>query len=108
MAPPIEFLIDSSESIAELAAELNTLLNIELESESDTHYAYRALTLTLDLHELDPSIPQDSDGYRYQITINGIFGDEGQRTKWTQDWAHAIHQSLKSTQKYRLKRMDRR
>ena len=114
MAPSIDFIITAPTPLADFAAELTRLLNIELVPAVDNQYEYRALTLTLDLYQLDAAGYNAAgrdfaggapDEHHYHIAINGIFGTEEQRTKWTQDWAFNIHQTLKA-QKYRLRQVD--
>ncbi len=104
MAKPINILLDTDTPLADFAAELSQLLDIELLPSigTDKVYEFRAMTLMLGLRQLDA--PQAE--CRYLISINGIFGSEEQRTKWTEDWAYSILQTLKATQKYRLKRID--
>lgn len=107
MAKSIDFLIETEQPLADLAHELNALLDIDLQpaTNSAAHYAFRAMTLTLDLYAL-ASAPGDSDAtHRYRISINGIFGSEEQRKKWTEDWSFSILQTLKA-RNYRLKRVE--
>ena len=108
MAQSIDILLDSTQSLSELAQMLNKLLDIDLQhamADKKAYYAYRALTLTLDLVELSPTTEAGKDeAYRYHISINGIFGSELQRKKWTEDWSHSILQTLRAYG-YRLKRM---
>jgi len=110
MAKPIHILIDTNTNLLELAAELNRLLDIELlrSLAAPQFYEFRAMTLTFSLRELDTAQKNalDHADYRYLIAINGIFGSEEQRTKWTHDWSYSIMQTLKAEQKYRLKRVD--
>jgi hypothetical protein len=109
MAKPITFLVDAAEPLAELAGTLNHLLDIHLIPlpESGDHYAFRAMTLTLDLQEVQTDKAQlTPNQHRYQIIINGIFGSEEQRTKWTEDWAFGILQTLRETGRYRVRRAD--
>lgn len=108
MAKSVDFLIDADQSMVDFASELNTLLDIELQPavvDGKAYYAFRAMTLTLDLYELAPTTAGGKDeDYRYHISINGIFGSELQRKKWTTDWSHSIVQILKAHE-YRLKRV---
>lgn len=109
MARSVDFLIDADQPMADFANELNTLLDIELQPaivDGKAYYAFRAMTLTLDLYEVAGAtgVGKDED-YRYHVSINGIFGSELQRKKWTTDWSHSIVQTLKAHE-YRLKRVD--
>ena len=110
MAQSIDILLDTDQPIADLAPALNKLLDIDLqpaETNGKAYYAFRALTLTLDLYPFEPAQhkAKAEQNYRYHIAVNGIFGSEQQRTKWTEDWAFGIMQKLK-TQNYRFKRVD--
>lgn len=108
MAKSIDFLIETEQPLADLAHELNALLDIDLQpaaANGAAHYAFRAMTLTLDLYALARA-PGDSETiHRYRISINGIFGSEEQRKKWTEDWSFSILQTLKA-RNYRLKRVE--
>ena len=110
MAQSIDILLDTPQPLTDLAQTLNKLLNIDLQpavADGKAYYAFRAMTLTLDLHELAPTsgLGKTGEDYRYHISINGIFGSELQRKKWTEDWSHSILQTLKA-QQYRVKRVD--
>ncbi len=109
MAKSIDFLIDADQGLADFANELNTLLDIDLQPaviDGKACYAFRAMTLTLDLYELASTTGVGKDEeYRYHISINGIFGSELQRKKWTTDWSHSILSRLKAHE-YRVKRAD--
>ena len=110
MARSIDFLLDAPQPLTELAQTLNKLLNIDLQpalADGKAYYAFRAMTLTLDLY---PSAFTNETGaheenYRYYISINGIFGSELQRKKWTEDWSHSILQTLRAQQNL-VKRVD--
>jgi len=109
MAQSINILLDSEQQLPDLAQTLNQLLDIDLQPVLDaekSYYAFRAMTLTLDLVELAATNSGREKGaeYRYRISINGIFGSEEQRKKWTEDWSFSILQTLKA-QNYRLKRV---
>ncbi|MFN8496107.1 MAG: hypothetical protein U0350_51420 [Caldilineaceae bacterium] len=110
MAQSIDILLDTDQAITDLAPTLNKLLDIDLQpiqTDGKASYAFRALTLTLDLYPFAAAQNREQtlQNYRYHISINGIFGSEQQRTKWTEDWAFGIMQKLKA-QNYRLKRVD--
>lgn len=112
MAQPIDILLDTPQSLTDLAQTLNKLLKIDLQpaqADGQAYYAFRAMTLTLDLFELalENGLPKAREAYRYHISINGIFGSELQRKKWTEDWSHSILQTLRA-QPYRVKRVDRK
>jgi len=110
MAQSINILLDTEQRLPDLAQTLNQLLDIDLQpalAAEKTYYAFRAMTLTFDLVELTATNGGREDGteYRYRISINGIFGSEEQRKKWTEDWSFSILQTLKA-QNYRLKRVE--
>ena len=110
MAQPIDILLDTPQSLTELAQTLNKLLKIDLQpalANGQAYYAFRAMTLTLDLFEVGPEngLRKAGEAYLYHISINGIFGSELQRKKWTEDWSHSILQTLRA-QPYRVKRVD--
>lgn len=108
MAKSVDFLVNSDQSMADFAKTLNTLLDIDLlpaEAEGKAYYAFRAMTLTLDLYELANGAHKAGEVYRYHISINGIFGSELQRTKWTEDWGYGVMQRLKDAN-YPVKRID--
>ncbi len=110
MAQSINILLDAEQRLPDLAQTLNQLLDIDLQpalAAEKTYYAFRAMTLTLDLVELAATNGgrEHEAEYRYRISINGIFGSEEQRKKWTEDWSFSILQTLKA-QNYRLKRVE--
>jgi hypothetical protein len=111
MAQSIDILLDTTQPLTDLAQTLNKLLDIDLQPAlvgGKTYYAFRAMTLTFDLVEFAPTngAGANVENYRYHISINGIFGSEHQRKKWTEDWAFGVMQTLKA-HKYRLKRVDK-
>src|SRR4051812_29289972 len=100
MAQSIDILLDSPQPLTELAQTLNKVLDIDLQpavADKKAYYAFRAMTLTLDLYPSEATNGAGAIGenYRYHIAINGIFGSEQQRKKWTEDWAFGIKQTLK-------------
>lgn len=108
MAKSVDFLVNSQQSMADFAKALNTLLDIDLlpaEVNGKAYYAFRAMTLTLDLYELVNDAHKAGEEYRYHISINGIFGSELQRTKWTEDWGYGVMQKLKAAN-YAVKRVE--
>ncbi len=110
MAQAINILLDTPQPLTDLAQTLNKLLDIDLQpvvADGKAYYAFRAMTLTLDLVEVEPTngAGKDAENYRYHISINGIFGSELQRKKWTEDWSHSILRRLKA-QQYRVKRVE--
>jgi len=109
MAQSIDILLGSPQPPTDLAQTLNKLLDIDLQpavADGKAYYAFRAMTLTLDLHPSPSTNGTGANGeiYQYHIAINGIFGSEQQRKKWTEDWAFGIMQTLKA-KNYRLKRV---
>lgn len=110
MAQPINILLGTPQPLTDLAQTLNKLLDIDLQpavADEKAYYAYRAMTLTLDLYPFESTsgVRTGEEDYRYHIAINGIFGSELQRKKWTEDWSHSILRTLKA-HGYRVKRVE--
>lgn len=108
MSETKDIFIDSPTGMANLAKEIASLLDIQLQLISDryeTWYEYRhpQISLTLGEHDFENDRDINFEEYRYHLSVRALNLDsEVERKKWRDEFASFVFQKLKATQKYRL------
>lgn len=108
MSESRDIFIDSQTGMANLAKEIESLLDIQFQLISDryeTWYEYRnpRISLTLGEHDFENDRDMNFEQYRYHLSVIALNLDtEAVRKKWRDDLASFVFQKLKATQKYRL------
>lgn len=108
MSESRDIFIDSQTGMANLAKEIESLLDIQFQLISDryeTWYEYRnpRINLTLGEHDFENDRDMNFEQYRYHLSVIALNLDtEAVRKKWRDDLASFVFQKLKATQKYRL------
>ncbi len=108
MSESRDIFIDSQTGMANLAKEIESLLDIQFQLISDryeTWYEYRnpRISLTLGEHDFENDRDMNFEQYRYHLSVIALNLDtEAVRKKWRDDFASFVFQKLKATQKYRL------
>lgn len=108
MSESRDIFIDSQTGMANLAKEIESLLDIQFQLISDryeTWYEYRnpRISLTLGEHDFENDRDMNFEQYRYHLSVRALNLDtEAVRKKWRDDLASFVFQKLKATQKYRL------
>jgi hypothetical protein len=108
MSESRDIFIDSQTGMANLAKEIESLLDIQFQLISDryeTWYEYRnpRISLTLGEHDFENDRDMNFEQYRYHLSVRALNLDtEAVRKKWRDEFASFVFQKLKATQKYRL------
>jgi hypothetical protein len=108
MSESRDIFVDSEAGMANLAKEIESLLNIQFQLISDryeTWYEYRnpRISLTLGEHDFENDRDINFEEYRYYLSVIALNLDtEAERKKWRDEFASFVFQKLKATQKYRL------
>lgn len=108
MSESRDIFVDSQAGMANLAKEIESLLDIQFQLISDRYetwyeYSNPRISLTLGEHDFENDREMNFEEYRYHLSVRALNLDtEAERKKWCDDFARFVFQKLKATQKYRL------